>query len=75
MYSESRKIHLIEEVSKVNDETVLVEIEAILNNYNNAASKKSTIYDFVGIISKDEAHEMNMAISDSCETIDNDDWK
>jgi len=75
MYSEARKIHLIEEVLKVKNDTVLLEIEAILNNYNNKTGKKSSIYDFVGIISKNEAVEINQAITETCEIIDQNDWK
>lgn len=52
MYSEARKIHLIERVLKVKREDILIEIESILNSYNNKVEKKTSIYDFVGVISK-----------------------
>jgi hypothetical protein len=63
MYSEARKIHLIEKVLKVKSEAVLIELESILNSYNNKAEKKTSIYDFVGVISKKEADEMKQAIA------------
>jgi len=63
MYSEARKIHLIEEVLKVKNDAVLLEIETILNSYNNKRKKKTSVYDFVGIISKNEGVEMKQAIS------------
>ena len=75
MYSEARKIHLIEEVLKVKSDTVLLKIETILNNHKGKADKKPNIYDFVGIISKKEAVEMNLAITETCEIIDENDWK
>jgi hypothetical protein len=75
MYSEARKIHLIEEVLKVKNEAVLVEIETILNIHNLKAGQKHSIYDFVGIISEDEATEMKQAIAETCENIDDNDWK
>lgn len=75
MYSETRKIHLIEDVLKVKNDAVLIEIEAILNNYNQAVEKKLSIYDFVGIVSKDDADEMKKAIAETCELIDENDWK
>jgi hypothetical protein len=75
MYSEARKIHLIEEVLKVKSDAVLIEIETILKSHNDIAEKKSSIYDFVGIISKDEANEMTQAIAETCEIIDENDWK
>jgi hypothetical protein len=75
MYSEARKIHLIEEVLKVKSDAVLLQIETILNSYNSKVEKKPSIYDFVGIISKNEAVEMNRAITETCEIIDENDWK
>lgn len=75
MYSEAKKIHLIEEVLKVKNDAVLDEIESILSKHNKKGVKKSDIYDFVGIISKNDAEEMKQAIAESCETIDEKDWK
>ncbi|WP_426669833.1 hypothetical protein ACPPVU_01060 [Mucilaginibacter sp. McL0603] len=75
MYSEARKIHLIEEVLKVKNDAVLLEIETILNSYNNKRKKKTSVYDFVGIISKNEGVEMKQAIAETCESIDENDWK
>jgi hypothetical protein len=75
MYSKARKIHLIEEVLKVKSNAVLLQIETILNSYNSKVEKKPSIYDFVGIISKNEAVEMNRAITETCEIIDENDWK
>jgi hypothetical protein len=75
MYSEERKIHLIEEVSKVENEAVLLKLETVLNTYNSKNGKKPSIYDFVGIISKKEADEMKQAIAEACENIDMNDWK
>lgn len=75
MYSEARKIHLIEEVIKVKNDAVLTEIETILNAYHDKAKKKPNIYDFVGILSKKDADIMSKAIAEACETIDENDWK
>lgn len=72
MYSEARKIHLIEEVLKIKSDAVLLEIETILSSYNHP-KKKASIYDFVGIVSKNEAEDMKQAISESCENIDEND--
>ena len=75
MYSEARKIHLIEEVLKIKNDAVLIKIETILNSYHNKSEKKASIYDFVGIVSKSEADEMKQAIAETCEIIDENDWK
>jgi hypothetical protein len=77
MYTEARKIHLIEEVLKVTNEDILIELESVIKKSKKKAEKekKSSIYDFVGILTKKEANEMRKAIGDTCETINPDDWK
>ncbi|GAC1303494.1 MAG: hypothetical protein NVSMB24_09590 [Mucilaginibacter sp.] len=75
MYSEARKIHLIEDVLKVKSTAVLIEIESILKKHKNKPGKKPNIYDFVGIISQSEAAELRKAIAETCEIIDENDWK
>lgn len=77
MYNEARKIHLIEEVLKVNSEAILIELELVIKRSRKMAEKqkKPSIYDFVGILTKKEANEMRKAIEDTCETINPDDWK
>jgi len=75
MYLETRKIHLIEEVLKANDESILIEIESVFNKFNSKLENKKDIYDFVGVISKSDANEMIKAIADTCENIDSNDWK
>lgn len=50
-------------------------MEAVLNNYSKKSKLKPSIYDFVGFISSDDAAEMNRAIEETCETIDENDWK
>lgn len=77
MYTEARKIHLIEEVLKVNNEDTLMKLEDVLKGIKTTATKKKkpSIYDFVGIISTKEANAMTKAINETCETIHADDWK
>ena len=74
MYSDARKIHLIEEVLKVESEAVLLQLETVLNNHNHP-EKKASIYDLVGVISKKDATAMSTAITETCENIDENDWK
>lgn len=75
MYIESRKIHLIEEVLKVEDESTLTALETVLKKAKKAKEKKYGIYDFVGILSKKEVAQMRKAIEETCETINENDWK
>ncbi len=76
MYSEARKIQLIEEVLKINNEAVLVKLEAVLKIAE--ASKKTkteSAHDFAGRISKKDAALMEAAIQEGCEQIHPDDRK
>jgi hypothetical protein len=77
MYNEARKIHLIEEVLKVNNEAILIELESVIEKSKKKAEKenKPSIYDFVGILTKKEANEMRKAIEETCETINPDEWQ
>jgi len=75
MYSEERKLHLIEDVLKVKNDEVLIAIEAILNDYKGKPKKSVSLSDFAGIITEDEAAEMKKAIAETCENIDDNDWK
>jgi len=78
MYTEARKISLIEEVLKVNNDETLSALETVLKNARKKIvrkNKKPNIYDFVGIMTKKEANTMRIAIEETCETIHPDDWK
>lgn len=77
MYTEARKIHLIEEVLKVKNEAILIELESVIEKSKKRAEKekKPSIYDFVGILTKKEANEMRKAIEETSEIINPEDWK
>ena len=75
MYAETRKIQLIEDVLKVDNDSILSKLENVLKNARATKDKKKTIYDFVGIISNKEAQEIKKAIKEISETIHIYDWK
>lgn len=75
MHTIERKIHLIEEVLKIDNENVLDALEDTLEKSKNIRNKKLSIYDFVGVISSEEAAQMTKAINETAETINADDWK
>ena len=75
MYREAQKIHLIEEVLKVDDSATLNELESFFKKSNKVKSNKKSIYDFVGVLSDKDAEKMKKAIRESCEIINEDDWK
>ena len=78
MYSEAKKLHLIEEVLKINSEATLTALENFLQSTNNTTSQISDsnrFNKFSGIWSKDEAEEIEKNIAKSCDTIDINEWK
>ena len=76
MYSEARKIHLIEEMLKVKSETVLIELESVLKKAGLYKEKKQTsAHEFAGTLSKEDATLIDAAIEEGCEQINPDDWK
>jgi hypothetical protein len=75
MYTEARKIHLIEEVLKVTNEGTLIALESVLKKSKKVIEKNFSIYDFVGILTKKESKEMREAIKETSETINPNDWK
>jgi hypothetical protein len=77
MYSEAKKLHIIEEVLKIKSESTLSALENFLkkSKKNEDIGKTSDFRKFSGIWSKDEAEEIEKIIFESCETIHPDDWK
>ncbi len=76
MYSEARKIHLIEELLKVKNEAVLIELESVLNKAaQNEKTSRPSAHEFAGLWSKEDAEAIEKAIQEGCEQIHPDDWK
>ncbi len=78
MQTEIRKINLIQAILKVDKETTLIKLETVLQGLHKQSIKRpkaASIYDFVGIITPNEADEITKAINETCETINTNDWK
>ena len=75
MSAESRKLHLIEAILKVEDEALLNEVEHLLEKGEVKPGEKKKFEDFAGIITDDEAEEWLKNIKEGCEQINPDDWK
>ena len=68
MYSEARKMHLIEEVIKTKNEAILIELENVLKKASKTKDKpRLSAHDLVGLWSKDDADLIEKAIEDGCE--------
>lgn len=76
MYTEARKLNLIEDVLKIKSETVLIELETIVKNaIKTKNNKKVSAHTFLQSISKEDSELMECAIEEGCEQINPDDWK
>jgi hypothetical protein len=77
MYSEARKLHLIEEVLKITNESTLNKLEVFLKVLpkTDDAIPLNSFSNFSGIWSEKESEEIEKAIAEGCEQIDSNDWK
>lgn len=75
MYSEARKLELISKLQKVSDEDTLLKVEAILKPVVEKKSRKPDWNIIAGMLTEEEAEQMRQAIHESCEQIDENDWK
>jgi hypothetical protein len=73
IYTESKKLHLIEFLIKENDESVLIQIENILKAAQERPSAKFT--NFSNTLSKEELDAFERNIEEGCEQINENDWK
>ena len=66
----------MDEMSRVENESVLRQVEAILKKAKaKGVSTKKDFSEFVGLLTNKEADEMQKIIDDGCENIDWDGWK
>lgn len=76
MYTESRKINLIEAVLKLSNEADLIELETVIKKMPAKQEKKKiSAHDFLGVWSKKDAAMIEKTIQEGCEQINEDDWK
>ncbi len=74
MYIEARKIHIIEEVLKLSNEEVLSELETVFSRSKKGKKNRQSIYDFVGVMNKNEVAQMKKAIHETCEKVHEEHW-
>lgn len=65
MYGESRKLHLIEDILKTEDEAILKQAESLFSKGKviNIPTRKS-FTEFAGMLTDEEANEMKRIIED-----------
>jgi len=75
MYAEAKKLHLIEELLKVENDTVLAELETVLAKSKTQLPHSKSFQDFAGSLTLEEVNELEQNIEESCEQLNEDDWK
>ncbi len=75
MYGEAKKLHLIEEILKIENEQLLAEVESVINNGKLRMLKTQDFNVFAGMLSDKEVEEFEKNVEDGCELINTDDWK
>jgi hypothetical protein len=74
MYSDAKKIHLIEKILGTNDESILDAIDRVFNE-NLTGIKHKTIGDLFGVMNSEDGDAILKAIEETSENIHPDDWK
>ncbi len=75
MYTEARKLYLIEEMIKLKSEKTLMQMERLLKTSPSNKHERKSAHDFLGKISEKDIMLMENAIQEGCEQIHPDDWK
>jgi hypothetical protein len=76
MFTESRKLHIIEAVLKTTNEAILGAIEKIVAQDNATGKRtKARFSDLLGVLTPEEAESMKRTIEDNFEKINPDNWK
>jgi hypothetical protein len=69
------KLHLIEELLKVDNAAVLTELELVFAKNRPAPLSRQSFKNISGTLSLEETNELERIIEEGCEQINADDWK
>lgn len=72
---QTRKLNFVQEFLALSNEKIIGKLESVLKKEKKQEDKERSFYDLVGVISEEEANEMEKEIEASCEQIHEDDWK
>lgn len=71
----TRKLNFIQEILALNNETIIEKLESLLKKEKRKETKSYSAYSLLGVLNEEEAEEMKKRIEESCENINNEDWK
>ena len=75
MFGEAKKIHIIEELLKIEDAHILQEVENILLSHSAKSGEVKKFASFAGSLTDVEVDELENIITEGCEKINTNDWK
>lgn len=76
MYGEAKKLELIEDICKIENDSILDEVKIVIAKGKIIElPKRRNLVDFVGLFTDEELNEMENVIEEGCEQIHPNDWK
>ena len=75
MTADTKKLHLIEELLKIEGDTILTEVEMVLTKAKSKLPRSKGFQDFSGILSLEEVNELERNIEEGCEQMNENDRK
>ena len=73
MYSDGKKIHLLEKIIQSQDDELLSSLEVILGEYEKKKAPKSAFL-LQGLLTQEDVIELKSIIEKGCENIGADGW-
>lgn len=69
------KITFLEEYIKLKNERIIKKLSEVLKSEKKKEKgKRKSVFDFLGVLKKEEAAKMKSAIEEGCEQVDKDGW-
>jgi hypothetical protein len=75
MHGEAKKLQLIEEILKIDNDLVLAEVETVIARNKLQVVSRQSFASFAGLLTDQEIIGMEKNIEGGCEQINTDDWK
>ncbi|MCK5371448.1 MAG: hypothetical protein KAQ62_22960 [Cyclobacteriaceae bacterium] len=72
---QTRKLNFIQEILAISNEKVISKLESLLKKEKKKDEQRLSVYDLLGVISEEEAENMEKEIKEACENINEEDWK
>ena len=66
---QTRKLNFIQEILAIINEKVISKLESLLKKEKKKDVQRLSVYDFLGVISEEEAENMEKEIEEACENI------